>query len=126
MFLSKSSEERFQNNYNLQEKNLKFCLTISRKKCIIFRYHAYGPVVQLVRALACHARGRGFEPHPGRHISAVIAQSVERILGKDEVGGSKPPNSSKSLENIVFSILFVGAFRRENKPPVQPGEERKL
>ena len=28
----------------------------------------YGPVVQLVRTLACHARGRGFEPHPGRHL----------------------------------------------------------
>ena len=26
----------------------------------------YGLVVQLVRTLACHARGRGFEPHPGR------------------------------------------------------------
>ncbi len=26
-----------------------------------------GPVVQLVRTLACHARGRGFEPLPGRH-----------------------------------------------------------
>ncbi len=25
-----------------------------------------GPVAQSVRALACHARGRGFEPHPGR------------------------------------------------------------
>ena len=25
-----------------------------------------GPVVQLVRTLACRARGRGFEPHPGR------------------------------------------------------------
>ena len=24
-------------------------------------------VAQLVRALACHARGRGFEPHPSRH-----------------------------------------------------------
>ena len=26
----------------------------------------YGPVVQLVRTLACHARGRRFEPVPGR------------------------------------------------------------
>ena len=26
-----------------------------------------GLVAQLVRALACHARGRGFEPHPDRH-----------------------------------------------------------
>ena len=28
----------------------------------------YGLVAQLVRALACHARGRGFEPLPGRQI----------------------------------------------------------
>ena len=27
----------------------------------------HGPVVQLVRTLACHARGRRFEPVPGRH-----------------------------------------------------------
>ena len=27
-----------------------------------------GPVVQLVRTLACHARGRRFEPVPGRHV----------------------------------------------------------
>ena len=32
-----------------------------------------GPVVQLVRTLACHARVRRFEPVPGRHF-AVIAQ----------------------------------------------------
>ena len=29
----------------------------------------YGPVVQLVRTLACHARGRRFEPVPGRHFN---------------------------------------------------------
>ena len=27
----------------------------------------FGLVAQLVRALAFHARGRGFEPHPSRH-----------------------------------------------------------
>ena len=38
------------------------------------RYHASsvifssnGLIAQLVRALACHARGRGFEPLSGRH-----------------------------------------------------------
>ena len=29
-------------------------------------HHFFGPVVQLVRTLACHARGRRFEPDPGR------------------------------------------------------------
>ena len=33
-----------------------------------YKVRSYGRVVQLVRTLACHARGRGFEPHPGRHI----------------------------------------------------------
>ena len=28
----------------------------------------YGSVVQLVRTLACHARGHGFESRPSRHI----------------------------------------------------------
>ena len=71
-----------------------------------------GPVVQLVRTPACHAGGRRFEPVLGRHfckqalaflnkmrlcrLYAAVAQSVERILGKDEVGGSNPPSSSKN------------------------------
>ena len=31
-----------------------------------------GLVAQLVRALACHARGRGFEPHPSRQSRTVL------------------------------------------------------
>ena len=62
-----------------------------------------GLVVQLVRMPACHAGGRRFEPVPGRHFYAAVAQSVERILGKDEVGGSNPPSSSrKSLKSHDF------------------------
>ena len=66
-----------------------------------------GPVVQLVRTLACHARGRRFDPVPDRHtkqtlsfegvcIYAGIAQAAERILGKDEVTSS----------NLVISSLY--------------------
>ena len=69
-----------------------------------------GLVVQLVRTLACHARGRGFEPHPGRQF-ASIAQSAERILGKDEVTSSNLVKSSKVLELERFSV----AGRRENR-----------
>ena len=35
-------------------------------------HHFFGPVVQLVRTLACHARGRRFEPVPGRHFFNMI------------------------------------------------------
>ena len=63
----------------------------------------YGLVVQLVRTLACHARGRGFDPHPGRHSlpltvmvkgktkNALVAQSVEQGTENPSVGGSIPP-----------------------------------
>ena len=59
----------------------------------------YGPVVQLVRTLACHARGRGFEPHPGRQaflksLDAFVAQSVEQGTENPCVGGSIPPEGT--------------------------------
>ena len=60
----------------------------------------YGPVVQLVRTLACHARGRRFEPDPGRQqfklsrpLSlkyASVAQSVEQGTENPRVVGSIP------------------------------------
>ena len=63
-----------------------------------------GPVVQLVRTLACHARGRRFEPVPGRQIFcganrtyADVAHLVERHLAKVEVASSSLVIRSKSL-----------------------------
>ncbi len=35
---------------------------------------------------------------------APVAQSVERIHGKDEVGGSIPPGSSKLVFGVHFEI----------------------
>ena len=97
-------------------------------------------VAQLVRALACHARGRGFEPHPSRHsqyasvaqlveqrtenprvvgsiptggtISADLAHLVERHLAKVEVAGSSPVIRSKEKHlRIAGAFCFVGAIR---------------
>ena len=56
-------------------------------------HHLSGPVAQLVRAPACHAGGRGFEPHPGRHC-ALVAQSVEHVTENHSVGGSIPPQGT--------------------------------
>ena len=55
--------------------------------------HHFGPVVQLVRTPACHAGGRGFEPHPGRQ-NAFVAQSVEQGTENPRVGGSIPPGGT--------------------------------
>ena len=55
----------------------------------------YGPVVQLVRTLACHARGQEFESPSGRQFASV-AQSVEqrtenpRVIGSIPIGGTNP------------------------------------
>ena len=62
-----------------------------------------GPVVQLVRMPACHAGGRGFEPHPDRQFIfyfmvrlkfASVAQSVEQRTENPRVGGSIPPGGT--------------------------------
>ena len=53
-------------------------------------------IAQLARASAFQAEGRGFESRrpldggSGSREVARVAQLVERILGKDEVGGSIP------------------------------------
>ena len=54
----------------------------------------FGPVVQLVRTLACHARGRRFEPVSGRQVLASVAQSVEQRTENPRVGGSIPPGGT--------------------------------
>ncbi len=55
----------------------------------------FGPLAQLVRALACHARGRRFEPDAGRHCRsnrclASVAQLVEQRTENPRVVGSIP------------------------------------
>ena len=53
----------------------------------------YGLVVQLVRTLACHARGQGFESPSGRHFfdrNASVAQLVEQGTENPRVVGSIP------------------------------------
>ena len=70
-----------------------------------------GPVVQLVRTPACHAGGRRFEPVSGRHF-ADIAQSVECILGKDEVTGSNPVISS-TCKPLNLGVWRFFSFKRK-------------
>ena len=64
----------------------------------------YGPVVQLVRTLACHARGHGFESPSGRHIYASVAQSVEQGTENPRVVGSIPTGGTISESHLGLRI----------------------
>ena len=92
-----------------------------------------GPVVQLVRTLACHARGQGFESPSGRQFASVaqsveqrtenprvvgsiptggtiyadLAHLVERDLAKVEVAGSSPVIRSKKEVTFVYQKLLL-------------------
>ena len=59
-----------------------------------------GPVVQLVRMPACHAGGRGFEPHPSRQ-HASVAQSVEQGTENPCVDGSIPSGGTIDKNNFI-------------------------
>ena len=78
----------------------------------------HGSVVQLVRTPACHAGGRGFEPHPSRQKlfikpPADLAHLVERDLAKVEVAGSSP---------VIRSIWrHSQAVRQRSAKPLFPG-----
>ena len=70
------------------------------------RGESSGLVVQLVRTLACHARGRGFDPHPGRHffisfVPASVAQLVEQGTENPRVVGSIPTGGT------IFNLLSL-------------------
>ena len=77
----------------------------------------YGSVVQLVRTLACHARGHGFESRPSRHSClqyASVAQLVEQRTENPRVVGSIPTGSTMKATKCGFS-----SFGRA--PPCQGG-----
>ena len=54
-----------------------------------------GLVAQLVRALACHARGRGFEPHPSRQVKKKHCRS-NRGGSEWQSSGLSEPTATKA------------------------------
>ena len=82
---------------------------------------ANGPVVQLVRTLACHARGRRFEPVPGRHfLFASVAQLVEQRTENPRVVGSIPTGGTMD-ESSFGSFILCGCSSSGRAPPCQGG-----
>ena len=88
--------------------------------------YRFGLVAQLVRALACHARGRGFEPHPSRHRYASVAQLVEqgtenpRVVGSIPTGGTISADLAHLVERHLAKVEVAGSspvIRSNNKAP---------
>ena len=69
------------------------CLTSKKSQVRVLHSPPFGQVVQLVRTPACHAGGRGFDPHLGRHIWVRISMG-ESFLCKEEVACSSHVGST--------------------------------
>ena len=72
----------------------------------------------MVRAPACHAGGRRFEPDPGRFYASV-AQSVEQGTENPRVIGSIPIGGTKNRHTQVCRIC--GRSSSGRAPPCQGG-----
>ena len=76
-----------------------------------------GLVAQLVRALACHARGRGFEPHPSRHFSKYMPRGFSSFGRAPPCqgggGGFEPRNplqTKSAFERRRIFCLYYSFF----------------
>ena len=66
-----------------------------------------GPVVQLVRTLACDARGRRFEPVPGRHMLLWLSwQSTSLVRTRSRVRIALAAPSSTVFHKEAQCFLF--------------------
>ena len=83
------------------------------RSCFASLQNICGAIVQLVRTLACHARGRGFESRWLRHYSLFGEDCLSAVaLAK---AGANPdptqppfigPNGARSLKRLAFAVLI--------------------
>ena len=89
-----------------------------------------GLVAQLVRALACHARGRGFEPHPGRHFFTTnlcgFSSFGRASPCQGEGGGFEPRNPLQKTKAHGCGHVFFVFFRRSRGIRTRSREARRV
>ena len=69
-----------------------------------------GPVVQMVRTLACHARGQGFESPLGRTAFGVNADA-QKVTSECRPDGSGQ-NDGSYRRKAIFHVTFERVFER--------------
>jgi hypothetical protein len=74
--------------------------------CAQYRTTLSGDVVQLVRTLPCHGRGREFESRRPRHIFKHLHETREKIWVRlGPISQRNTPPAVPSLERILESTL---------------------
>ena len=77
----------------------------------------------MVRTLACHARGRRFEPVPGRHFfmkNASVAQLVEQRTENPRVVGSIPTGGTMDESSwLIHKFADVALLVERNLAKVE-------
>ena len=68
-------------------------------------HHYFGLVAQLVRVLACHAGGRGFESLPGRHIKEYLRMLFFSFREQHKVQ-YKNHAANRFINGVIFIFLF--------------------
>lgn len=79
-----SGEEYIWNIWSVRISVSTLAFQAGKRGSTPLRSTKYGRVAQLVRALACHARGRRFEPGRGRHTisrKCYVSTSVSKTEG---------------------------------------------
>ena len=91
-FYSKFFENYFPKHLQVQ----KICVTLQRVwEKHLTQNESPGAVVQLVRMRACHARGRGFEPHPHRRKPLTFCEGFF-VMEPCSYHKQKPPGIRRS------------------------------
>ena len=105
--------EIFENFYTKRLQVRKIYLSLHSRLRKTSNTAEHGAVVQLVRMRACHARGRGFEPHPHRLKALHESEGLFRIwhlppkkrtASSNGIHPSSSGNRAAHGENPVFRI----------------------
>lgn len=96
--------EIFENFYTKRLQVRKIYLSLHSRLRKTSNTAEHGAVVQLVRMRACHARGRGFEPHPHRLKALHESEGLFRIwhLPKKRPASSNGIHQALRIEGLVY------------------------
>lgn len=96
--------EIFENFYTKRLQVRKIYLSLHSRLRKTSNTAEHGAVVQLVRMRACHARGRGFEPHPHRLRALHKSEGLFRIWHLPKKRPATMPHLFPTAVSIVVKM----------------------